>query len=38
VIYGSHRRLTEATGWTPELPLAGAVAALLDHWRLRVGR
>jgi GDP-4-dehydro-6-deoxy-D-mannose reductase len=38
VIYGSHRRLTEASGWSPELPLAGAVAALLDDWRGRVGR
>jgi GDP-4-dehydro-6-deoxy-D-mannose reductase len=38
VIYGSHQRLTEVSGWTPELPLAGAVGALLDDWRRRVGR
>jgi GDP-4-dehydro-6-deoxy-D-mannose reductase len=38
VIYGSHERLTEASGWTPERPLAGAVTALLDDWRRRVGR
>ena len=36
VIYGSHERLTEAIGWTPRLPLEGAVAALLDDWRERV--
>jgi GDP-4-dehydro-6-deoxy-D-mannose reductase len=38
VVYGSHRRLTEATGWAPQLPLEGAVAALLDDWRERVAR
>ena len=36
VVYGSHRRPTDATGWTPQLPLDGAVAALVDDWRERV--
>jgi GDP-4-dehydro-6-deoxy-D-mannose reductase len=38
VIYGSHQHLAQVSGWKPELPLAGAVAALLDDWRRRVGR
>jgi GDP-4-dehydro-6-deoxy-D-mannose reductase len=34
-VYGSHDRLTEATGWKPEIPLERTVADLLDWWRER---
>lgn len=29
---GSHDRLTEATGWTPEIPLRQTMAETLDWW------
>jgi GDP-4-dehydro-6-deoxy-D-mannose reductase len=30
---GSHARLTAATGWEPEIPLARTVRDTLDWWR-----
>lgn len=35
-MYGSHDRLTTATGWTPEIPLDQTVLDTLDWWRERV--
>jgi GDP-4-dehydro-6-deoxy-D-mannose reductase len=32
-LVGSHERLTRATGWEPEIPLARTLADLLDWWR-----
>jgi len=37
-IRGSHSKLTEATGWRPELPLARTLRDTLDWWRERSGR
>jgi GDP-4-dehydro-6-deoxy-D-mannose reductase len=34
---GSHDRITSATGWRPEIPLADTVHATLDWWRERLG-
>ena len=36
VLRGSHDRLTQATGWLPEIPLSRTLADLLDDWRRRV--
>ena len=36
VLRGSHERLTQATGWLPEIPLSRTLADLLDDWRRRV--
>ncbi len=36
VLRGDHSRLTAATGWVPEIPLAQTLADLLDDWRKRV--
>lgn len=36
VLRGSHDRLTAATGWAPEIPLADTLHDLLDDWRARV--
>ncbi len=33
-VRGSAERLREATGWTPQLPLARTVADALDQWRV----
>lgn len=33
VVYGSPRRLREAIGWSPRIPLSQSVADLLDWWR-----
>jgi GDP-4-dehydro-6-deoxy-D-mannose reductase len=33
---GSHDRLTEATGWRPEIPLDQTVRDTLDWWRTRL--
>jgi GDP-4-dehydro-6-deoxy-D-mannose reductase len=33
VVYGSPRRLREAIGWSPQVPLSETVADLLDWWR-----
>jgi GDP-4-dehydro-6-deoxy-D-mannose reductase len=38
VVYGSHGRLTAATGWRPERALADALADLLEWWRGRLAR
>ena len=35
-IRGSHDRLTETTGWEPEIPLDRTLADALDSWRARV--
>lgn len=35
---GSHARLTEATGWEPEIPLDRTVADTLDWWRGQLTR
>lgn len=36
VLRGSHDRLTAATGWEPEIPMAQTLADLLEDWRTRV--
>lgn len=36
VLRGSHDRLTAATGWEPEIPMAETLADLLEDWRRRV--
>jgi GDP-4-dehydro-6-deoxy-D-mannose reductase len=36
-VRGSARRLREATGWRPEIPLERTVADALDDWRQRLG-
>ncbi len=33
VLRGDHNRLTKATGWEPEIPLARTLTDLLDDWR-----
>jgi GDP-4-dehydro-6-deoxy-D-mannose reductase len=33
---GSSARLTEATGWRPEIPLSETVSAALEWWRVEV--
>jgi GDP-4-dehydro-6-deoxy-D-mannose reductase len=35
LLVGDHARLSEATGWVPEIPLEKTVDDLLDHWRRR---
>jgi GDP-4-dehydro-6-deoxy-D-mannose reductase len=35
-IRGSHEKLTEATGWMPEIPLEKTLSDTLDWWRERV--
>lgn len=37
VLRGSHDRLTEATGWKPEIDMATTLADLLEDWRERLG-
>jgi GDP-4-dehydro-6-deoxy-D-mannose reductase len=36
VLRGSHERLTAATGWRPEIPIAQTLTDLLEDWRSRV--
>lgn len=36
VLRGSHARLTQATGWEPEIPIAQTLTDLLQDWRGRV--
>ena len=36
-IRGSHERLTDATGWRPEIELTDTLRDTLDWWRERVG-
>jgi GDP-4-dehydro-6-deoxy-D-mannose reductase len=36
VLRGSHQRLTEATGWEPEIPIAQTLTDLLEDWRVRL--
>ena len=35
-VRGSPQRLTEASGWSPEIPLEQTVADALDYWRARL--
>ncbi|MGI8801393.1 MAG: GDP-mannose 4,6-dehydratase [Solirubrobacteraceae bacterium] len=35
-VRGSHQKLTEATGWQPEIPLERTLGDTLDWWRARV--
>lgn len=35
-IAGSHQKLTEATGWQPEIALSDTLRDVLDWWRARV--
>ncbi len=34
---GSHDKLTDATGWQPEISLEQTLADTLDWWRGRLG-
>jgi GDP-4-dehydro-6-deoxy-D-mannose reductase len=36
VLRGDHARLTKATGWEPQIPLAQTLTDLLDDWRTRL--
>jgi GDP-4-dehydro-6-deoxy-D-mannose reductase len=36
VLRGDHTKLTEATGWQPEIPLGQTLADLLDDWRTQL--
>lgn len=36
VLRGSHQRLTDATGWQPEIPISQTLTDLLEDWRGRV--
>lgn len=36
VLRGSHDRLTDATGWEPEIPIGQTLTDLLEDWRTRV--
>jgi GDP-4-dehydro-6-deoxy-D-mannose reductase len=36
VLRGSHDRLTDATGWQPEIPIDQTLTDLLEDWRARV--
>lgn len=36
VLRGSHQRLTDATGWQPEIPISQTLTDLLEDWRTRV--
>jgi GDP-4-dehydro-6-deoxy-D-mannose reductase len=36
VLRGDHTKISEATGWQPEIPLDQTLADLLDEWRDRV--
>jgi GDP-4-dehydro-6-deoxy-D-mannose reductase len=37
LVVGSNRRLNEATGWQPQIPVAQTAADLLQWWRERLG-
>jgi len=37
VILGSHARLTQDTGWVPQIPIEQTLADLLEYWRRRAG-
>lgn len=36
VLRGSHQRLTDATGWQPEIPMSQTLTDLLEDWRTRI--
>ena len=38
VFVGDYRRLREATGWVPRIPLERTVDDLFDYWRDQVGK
>ncbi len=38
VLRGSHQRLTDATGWEPEIPISQTLTDLLEDWRTRLAQ
>jgi GDP-4-dehydro-6-deoxy-D-mannose reductase len=38
VLRGSHQRLTDATGWQPEIPISQTLTDLLEDWRTRLAQ
>jgi GDP-4-dehydro-6-deoxy-D-mannose reductase len=38
VLRGSHQRLTDATGWEPEIPISQTLTDLLEDWRARLAQ
>jgi GDP-4-dehydro-6-deoxy-D-mannose reductase len=36
-VYGSHDKLTEHTGWKPEIDLAATIRDVVADWRGRIG-
>jgi GDP-4-dehydro-6-deoxy-D-mannose reductase len=38
VLVGDHGRLTATTGWTPQIPLADTITALLEEQRALIPR
>ncbi len=38
VLYGSHARITAATGWQPQIPIEQSLSDALDDWLMRLGR
>ncbi len=37
VLTASHAKLTEATGWQPEIPFEQTLRDILDYWRIKIG-
>lgn len=35
-VYGSHEKISNDTGWTPEIPLEKTLSETLDFWRARI--
>lgn len=35
-VRGSHAKLTEATGWKPQIPLRETLCQLLEHWKREI--
>jgi GDP-4-dehydro-6-deoxy-D-mannose reductase len=35
-IWGCHAKLSDDTGWTPEIPIEKTLADMLEYWRVRV--
>jgi len=36
LIYGSHKKITEAAGWEPQIPLERTLADLLEWWKQKL--